>query len=355
MKKTLIALAVVGAFGAAQAQSNVTVYGQFQPSFDSVKVKDSNAAGDVNYGQMKDNAGRIGFKGTEDLGGGLKAIFQAESYYDLVAKGGFNAGSRDAFVGLEGGFGKFQMGAYDPVYKRITASYDPFGDSLSDYNSIMGVGVWSMKDAANSVDLNKRYSNVLGYTSPNMGGVVAMIDYAYDTKDDQQYVNATTTKKLSLGATYNIGPLNVLAAYASQKASQISGTEVQELKAMKIGVAYTLPTKTTIRGIYESIQQDKKIDKKDYFLGVEHPIGNVDLLANYIMATDNDEVTTKDTGASAINLGARYNFSKRTNILAMYTRLKNDDNAAYASDAGYAATITGATVSGYSVRLQHKF
>jgi len=359
MKKTLIALAVLGAVGAAHAQSNVTIYGQLNPSYDVMKAKDGAVGGgDLKTNGMNDNASRIGFKGTEDLGNGLKAVFQLESYFDMVSGDGFNrgadagkttkAGSRDSFAGLQGNWGTFRLGTFDPVYKKITASYDPFGDTINDYNMIMGV--------AKDVDLNGRYKRVAGYISPNVSGFQGMIDYSWEkTDDDEAGVGKNEGRNLSLGATYTNGPLQILAAYALEKTTT-NDVDGEDLKAWKIGASYKLPTKTTVRAIYENLKQDGVVDTKHLFLGVEHPINNIDLLATFIWADDNDELaTSKDTGAKAYNLGVRYNFSKRTNITGMYSYLKNDDNGTYENDAGYAGNIAGATISGVSVRLQHKF
>ena len=91
MKKTLIALAVLGAAGVAQAQSSVTIYGQLNPSYDYVSAKAANGA-KASYVNMADNSSRIGFKGSDDLGNGLKAIFQLEAYYNMVEENGFSGG-----------------------------------------------------------------------------------------------------------------------------------------------------------------------------------------------------------------------------------------------------------------------
>ena len=339
----------MGAVGAAHAQSSVTIYGQFNPSYDFMTVKTYDGV-KANVTNMNDNSSRIGFKGVEDLGGGLKALFQAEAYYNIVDKTGFD-GSRDAFVGLQGNsWGTVRVGAMDGVYKRISASYDPFGDTISDYNSIIGV------------ENNSRYAKAIDYVSPNFAGFQVMGTYALGASAHISGDVATTDQtRWDLGATYNNGPFNALLAYTMRNNvtdGVVAGSD--DTKAWKVGLAYTLPTKTTIRGLYERV---KNVEHQNRWLvGVEHPINNIDLMANYISAGDVSGGNS-DTGAKAFNLGARYNFSKRTNIMAMYSYLKNDRNGEFYNDAGYASAFNadgdpvsaGDKISGFSVRLQHKF
>src|SRR5690606_23843081 len=152
MRKTLIGLAVAGVLAAplaAQAQgSNVQIYGLLQPSFDYIDN------GDEKGGFIQDNNSRLGFKGSEDLGGGLKAIFQLESRVAFDERGdGAGWVNRDSWVGLAGGFGSLTVGNHQSAYVRSTASLDPFADTIGDYNNIMsvyGVGV---------LDFNARFRN----------------------------------------------------------------------------------------------------------------------------------------------------------------------------------------------------
>ena len=143
MQKKLIALAVAGlASSAAFAQSNVTIYGLLQPSYDMMDVKGGaagNITGDVT--NMAYNNSRIGFKGEEALGNGLKAIFQIESKVDLVDRGADagGLGDRDSFVGLAGAFGSLTFGKHQTAYKKMADFADPFADSIGDYNNIMAV------------------------------------------------------------------------------------------------------------------------------------------------------------------------------------------------------------------------
>ena len=337
MKKTLIALAVLGAFGAAQA-ADVTIYGQLQPSYDFI---DTGAAD--NTADMKWNNSRIGFKGSEDLGSGMKAIFQIESKVSLTEKGTDQdgLGDRDSWVGLAGSFGSITFGNHQTAYVKSSASYDFFADSIGDYNNIMGA------DGAGDDTFNKRVAKSAYYKSPVMSGFQVLASYAmkaaHDGTADQDYV--------SIAGTYVNGPLQVVAAYEVQKAGA-----AEDLEGLKIGAGYKLPFGTQVNAIYEKVDQDLVLDSVNHFyLGVSHPVtASIDVMGNYMYAGDND-IVGNDSGAKGYAIGAKYKFSKRTNVMAVYAAVDNDTNGAYAMDSGYSAAAGQDKVSGFSVRLQHKF
>ncbi|HZW11607.1 MAG TPA: porin, partial [Noviherbaspirillum sp.] len=138
MKKSLLALAVLGAFaGAASAQTNVTIYGLVDASIE--RNDDNN--GPITWG-MRDansfnsgkNGSRLGFKGTEDLGGGLSALFVLESGFQVdsgAMRGDGGLFSRQAYVGLQGGFGTVKLGhQYTPMHLALD-TIDPFGTGMA--------------------------------------------------------------------------------------------------------------------------------------------------------------------------------------------------------------------------------
>ncbi len=330
MKKTLIALAALGMMAGAAQASDVTIYGQLQPSYDFMTVK--NGGSDVDYTNMNDNASRLGFKGSEDLGNGLQAVFKLESYFNIVDGDGFN-GSRDAWVGLKGDFGTIMFGKIDTVYKSISGKYDSFSDTIGDYNSIMSV-------SQGGQDVNKRDSKTAKYVSPDMNGFKVMANYTLDGDADE------TTGAWGIGATYDNGPLNVLAAYTKRNNDYVG----DDVKFWKIGAAYKVDA-FKLKAIYENAKVEDE-SNKNIFLGVDFALnGNTTLMADFIKAGDYID----NDGAKAWNIGVNYKLSKRTSVQGMYAYLKNDDGGDYANDAGYGDSDSGAKISGFSVRLQHKF
>ncbi len=350
MKKTLIALAALGMVAGAAQASNVTIYGQLQPSYDFMTVKQD--GNDVDYTNMNDNASRIGFKGSEDLGNGLQAVFKLESYFNMVDGAGFD-GARDTYVGLKGDFGTVMVGNIDSVYKKISAKYDSFSDTIGDYNSIMGARGVTFPD--NNKDHNRRNTKTLNYVSPSMSGITVMANYALAGQPD------ITTNSWGLGATYDCGALNLFAAYERQ--NNVGAPSIPEFayksKAWKVGASYDFGQGTTLKGIYADGELTY-VDTIDFgarhiFLGVDHKLNsNTTLMASYIDAGDIDYIP--ESGAKAWNVGVNYKLSKRTSVQGIYAYLKNDENGLYTNDAGYAGDSDGgAKISGFSVRLQHKF
>ena len=342
MQKKLLALAIAGALAAplaAQAQ-NVQIYGLLQMSVD--RVDDGNESGT----SMTDNNSRLGFRGTEDLGNGLKAIFQLESSVRPDERGGTWTG-RDSWVGLAGSFGSVVVGNKFTAYKSSTDFVDPMADTIGDYNNIFGVFEFD------SDGFNDRFTNGIFYDSPDFGGLKFSASYGLNSNGGAGFESDGDNEGWSLAATYKTGGLTLVAAYEDQDDRIFEGT-----KAFKVAAGYKFGN-TTITGAYavEDFGKDagtgEKYKRDVLFAAVKHSIGNVDLMASYTWADEFDDVD--DSGAQAFAIGAVYNFSKRTNIGAYYAQVKNDDNAGFGFDSGYGPAADGEKVKGFSIRMRHAF
>jgi predicted porin len=358
MQKKLIALAVAGmASTAAFAQSNVTIYGLLQPSYDFMSIKGgAGATGDI--GNMTYNNSRIGFKGEEALGNGLKAIFQIESKVDLVDRGDDAGGlaDRDSFVGLAGGFGSLTFGNHQTAYKKVADFADPFADSIGDYNNIMAL-------TGTGQDFNRRVRKSAYYVSPNWAGFQLAASYAMGAAvTDIDGAGKTDESVLSLGANYKLAGFNLMAAYEQQALKDEPNAATQaKLIGWKVGAGYKFSFGTSVAAIYENLSQDANanstgLDRNAWFLSAVHPLtSNFDLMASYAQAGDNKEIAGEQ-GARNYNLGVNYKLSKRTSVQGVYTHLKNKEDGAYFIDsAGYGDGNVGSKVSGFSVRLRHAF
>lgn len=353
MQKKLIALAVAGlASSAAFAQSNVTIYGTLRPSYDFLTIKDATGAKTNSITAMNGNSSTIGFKGSEDLGNGLKAIFQLESNFDLTNTTGFGTnGTQDTFVGFQSNsLGTLKFGALNNVEKSIFGSYDPFAFTIGDYNNLFTQGV------------DSRNTGAVYYQSPTWSGFTLHVSYglgdndqAYPVKDSQVGEDHT---KFSIGGDYKLGGLQLTAAL-SQGNNEAAGVSDPDSKSQRYGAAYTFASsKTKLFGVY-GIDKDFKStgSRNTWMIGAVQPVtGNVDLMADYIKAGDDDNV---DTGAKNYNLGVKYKLSKRTNLQALYTYMKNDAAGEFSLDSSDAySTVgswTGSKTSAFSLRMQHSF
>ena len=308
MKKSLIALAVLAASGAAMAQSSVTLYGVADAWVGSTKVE-VNGVGlrqtGVETGGI--NGSRWGLKGSEDLGGGMKAIFQLESGFNLdngsSAQGGLLFG-RQAFVGLESGFGTVSLGrqysAYDALHDATNQNNDAsvFNAANSSING--GVAANGMKDYAD------RVNNSIAYTSPNFSGFSGAVVYGFG---ENKTATTDATNNASAHIKYVNGPVLVGYAYQEEKTVTIAGKNKYNL----IGGTYDFGVAKLV-GSYNTAKNNTFSDKEGQ-IGVVVPFGAAAISAGYARSKSESTGGVERTGKGYSILGT-YALSKRTGLYA---------------------------------------
>lgn len=358
MKKSLIALAVAGAVAAPAAfaaTSNVDIYGIFNVSVD---IYDRDNAEEDEF-RVSSNSSRLGFKGAEDLGGGLSAIWQAETGLMVDEGGAFGttgqSSMRDTFVGLSSkSLGTVRLGRMDTAYKMSTGRYDVFVDGMGDYNTIMG----SLNGLNGQFD--RRETNSISYESPDFSGLKLTGTYG---QQNEAGATATDAQLWSLAAVYANGPLSVVAAYESLDDASINfglGTVIADLDSWKLGAGYKFGN-TQLAAIYERSDADATIgdaERSAWYLSVAHNMGNITLKGAYGNASDSD-IAGVDDEADFWALGVDYALSKRTVAYALYSSLDNDTDANYniggGSSTGAFAPGAGNDPSGLSIGIKHSF
>ena len=325
MKKSLIALAVLAASGAAMAQSSVTLYGIADVWVGSTK-SGVNAKSVTQMGSGGFNGSRYGFKGSEDLGGGLKAVFKLEQGFD-ISTGGANPGAfnRQAFVGLEGGFGSLTLGnvwsAMDDVIGAGNGAFDTGAFSP----------LYSMSGSVHNT-YQDRPRNAIKYSSPSFGGLTAAVVYGLDE-------NAAVKKDVvDFNVAYGAGPVGVSLAYQVQ--NDTVGTTNTELMLLNgsydLGVAKLLATYGQVKtGAAKS---------RDYQFGVDVPLSSALSLSGSFAQTK-DNAALGDGKRTGYGIAAKYSLSKRT---FTYAGLRNVDAK------NRAGTKIGRD-SVYAVGVQHSF
>lgn len=350
MKKSLIALAVAGAFAAPAfaATSNVDVYGVM-----NIALEDTNAA-NITPGIVS-NTSRIGFKGSEDLGGGLKALWQIESGISgngSVTGTGAALANRNTFIGLAGGFGTVVMGRHDTPYKLGTGSLDPFSDTIADYN--LG--------RLNGVDLlmnshDARVGSALAYISPTWSGF--HFAAAVVMENDAVAPNDDTYDALSATAVYSNGPLFGSLSYQNVKDIVAAGADST---AWKLGLGYTFGD-AKVGFIYEKVDADTTAqDRKSWQLNGVYNMGPIALKAVYGQISDANFGITANNDKKMFALGADYAMSKRTTAYVVYG---NGDADVASANIAFATPVTGAAgayigsaagdVDGWNIGLKHSF
>ena len=373
MKKSLLALAVLGAFaGAASAQSSVTVYGIVDLGFDS---SDNGAAAGRTNGIKSggQSASRIGFKGTEDLGGGLNALFQLEATIAADTGGAFAVPStptsglnngyangaggfnRIATVGLQSAaFGTVNLGRQTSVIKDAYDVVDPFGDggNIAPISAIFFGGL-----------LNSDYgriSNAVKYSTPSFGGFKVSAAYGFGETAGDTGANSN----YGFGAGYANGPLNVQFAYHNQDRSTtlvLNPVQTQENELFFVGATYNFGV-VKLHGAFADTKIDFPVavdtEFRNYMVGVSLPLGAAgNLFASYSV-NDNKTSGVSNADSQKAAIMYTYDLSKRTNLYTGYSHTSNDANANVglgAISGSAAAGVNGESASAFNVGVRHKF
>jgi len=297
MKKSLIALAVAGAFAAPAfaASSNVDIYGKIRASLDYV---DTDVAGVESSWQINDRVSRIGFKGSEDLGGGLKAVWQIESGLTFDGAGAMGgAGLRNTFVGVAGGFGTVLVGRHDTPYK-LAGSADVFVDTAADAQDTNGI--------IGSGGFDTRATNTIAYISPDFSG----LHFAAAIVPGESTAAGTNANDLmdaySLAAVYKNGPLNGSLAFEDYN-------DIADMSAWKANVGYAFGD-LKVGATYEDQSRGNGDDRTAWLVSAAYGMGPISLMAQY--GDRDSDVAANDL--TRWTLGVGYALSKRTSTYIAY-------------------------------------
>lgn len=328
MKKTILAAVIFGLIGAnAIAQSNVTVYGVVDMGFEH-EDDGSAAGGDWKLESGGQSSSRLGFKGVEDLGGGLKANFVLESGIaadtGMLGNGGRLFGRR-ATLGLSGAFGSVDMGRqYNSLYK-VVSSFDPFSSGLAG-------AVTRMFNTYGS-----RMDSTITYALPKMNGFFGEASYAFGEVPG----NSSASAQYGFNGGYSSGPLRVALGHHQQN----NATATDEAKTTALGASYDFGVVKT----YLMVAVNKGVgtlDTRDMLIGVTAPVGRGLIMADYIRKTDQ---VNANADANQIAVGYSYSLSKRTNLYTSYARISND------AAASYRVSAAGQSNNLFNVGVRHKF
>ncbi|MGJ7562399.1 porin [Variovorax sp. GB1R11] len=414
MKKSLVALAALAVAGVASAQSSVTLFGVVDASISgySSTSRDLNGATFLNpfyqnQGSVKAkstqlansgyNSSRLGFRGTEDLGGGLAASFWLEApISNDDGQQGIATFARRSTVSLSGGFGEIRLGRdYTPTFWNDTV-FDPFGTNgvgtnlISTANTPFGnFGTPAASTGAFTNVGNSNYvraSNTVGYfLPPNLGGFYGQVMYGFNEKTKYSPGLATPNVANSqrqgryVGGRFGYanGPLDVALAYGSSTVGDdyYAGTTTK-VNTLNLGASYDFgPVK-----LFGEVSRAKNkidyevtplaggradIDLTGYLLGVTVPVGAGLIRASYsavkydLNAVQNPfALPIRDPKANKLALGYVHNLSKRTALYATIARVSNKNGAAL-TVGGPAfisnATFTPKTSTGYDFGIRHAF
>lgn len=332
IRPALGAALLVCTASAVLAQSSVTLYG----IVDAAVERASNGAG-VSVTRLvsgQGSASRLGFRGTEDLGGGLRAIFNYEAAVNAdngtgAATGGGLNFARQSWVGLGGDWGQVTFGRQFRPEARAVFGMDPFdaGSVASPPNTY-----------ANTVF---RSDNAVIYETPRMGGFVGRVMYAFGER-----AGGVSGALDDVGASlqYSSGPLYLAYGHDSQR----NATATDRRKWNTFGGSYNFG----VAKVYGALRNRKEgvanVNEDNYWLGLEVPIGALKLQATVGRVNDK---TALDRDAKGHSFGAEYLFSKRTDLYMRYGKLRNENGATFNLDNG----INGPSPSSLAAGVRHRF
>lgn len=356
MNKKILAVAVSAAMFAAASVAvagDAEVYGLVHLSIDSVDDGGTGAAKEDGLFMMS-NSSRLGVKGAEDLGNGMKAMFQFEGAVVVSDADDFGF-MRNTFAGLSGGFGSVLAGRHDTPFKSLGRSVDMFGDQLGDSRNLTRGA--SQRSA-------ERLNNVVVYSSPDMNGLKASVAYMVDDGVDD-------ADSYSVGVNYKAGPLMVGAAYESHGEAFADGdlTDVtaatDEASTLTALAASYNAGAITVAAYYQTVSDVNAVDGEDATamgLGASYKAGDAKFKAQYYTVdVDRNSAADQDDAATLMAIGVDFAMSKRTTAYAQYASISNDDTANFAFNAsgGHASNgmtqVNGDDTSGFSLGLIHKF
>ena len=343
MKHTLIALAALSFAAAASAQSSsVTLFGVVDASVAHISSSGNSVTGMANGGN---SSSRLGFRGEEDLGGGLKAGFWLEGSVgvDDGTASGFKFDRRST-VSLLGNFGEVRLGRdKTPAYQNLE-TFHAFGDT--GMGAINGHNLISSSATGTSEGSNpKRNSNMVSYLLPKMGGVYGQISHSFGEQSGNSSLQSSTGLRLG----YANGPLNVAGAYGVARGGTAAAGV--DYKTMNLGASYNFGVVTPMVLLASDRGNNKRVDL--YSVGVKVPLGAGELRAAYSWYKDKK---SNNADSQRLALGYGYKLSKRTELYAAVARMSNDDNAKRKLGSSLAPTpIAGKSMTGYEIGMRHNF
>lgn len=339
MKKHLIALAVLGlSAGLAQAQSSVTLYGVADMAIE--RIKGSTSLVRLSSGQQQGS--RWGVRGAEDLGGGMKAVFQLEAGVNLdtgTSGQGGRAFGRQSFVGLTGGFGGVRLGR----------QYSPM-DEIAGVIGTKSYDVLSVVPIIGNGDYN-RVDNAITYLSPTVGNTSFQVQYSLGEERASTNASPDFGKQFSLHALHASGPLT--AGIGLMRVSDADGTAPgkQGTDAVLLVGAYDFGM-MKLSAYYD--QEDKGEGKlKVLGLAAAFKVGQQTTISvGVAQASDvTGSAAALNDDARIFTLQASHNLSKRTALYGHLTAVSNDDDAAL----GFNSPTAGSSSNGIQFGIRHRF
>ena len=340
--KQYLAIAMLAASLSASAQSNVQIYGAADVSAEAVSAKGAtNGVQRGSFNRVESNGSFIGFKGVEDLGNGLKAVFQLESAVAVDNNQGLS-GTRDSFVGLSSkDLGTVQLGYQSGPTRMAGLLVDSrLGHAgISSGSSIFG----KPEGGEGTGTFDTRFANSIAYVSPTFGGLTVI--GAYVAGENKSLSNAAAadvknTAGYDVGAQYVVGPVTTMLTHGEvrNRASDAAvGSVLDQAKITRLSSVYSFEGGHKVGALVERTKNSyvgtagADVERTTWGLSGKYHLTQVDaVIAQYFKANDPTGSLYADNSnrkASLYEVGYEHYLSKRTVLKASYTALTNQSAA----------------------------
>ncbi len=354
MKKSLIAFAVLSAFAsAASAQSSVVLYGVIDTSASYMTSQSTTGNKKVSMETNGLSSSRWGFKGSEDLGGGNKAIFNLESSLAVDTGVAGNLFDRIAYVGVEGAFGKATAGrqtnlAYDTLSMVDPLSFaNPGTNANVNLGSMNNAGLYTAYGSSNGVSSAARENNAVKYTAPAvLGGIVFSGMYGFGEKTG----NAQAGSYMGASATYAASDITVVFSYNQLR----DATGAATLRSYTGGAKFVVTPDLTFKVSYAENEVNATTRNISIFgAGFDYKVSPATTFtgAYYANRRSGDVEGKADTFQALV----KYSFSKRTSAYSSFSYVKAGTTAAKDTDLGLFMSAGNKTATRTIVGINHAF
>jgi predicted porin len=380
MTKNILAIAIAAAVMAPSAFAAATVYGTAAVaanSFSSVSNvgNTAGAAGSASTGltSISSNTSILGIKGSEDLGAGMKAVYQME--FGVALDGNSDAGAaastglnstRNSFVGLGGGFGTVLAGRHDSLIKMTGRKYDMFGDVVGNNRNILGgytnTGVAGIPNG-NTDLVDGRHNNVLAYISPTWSGFHFGLAYVPSSAAAGAETLDSANPKMgaiTALADYTVGNFSTTLGYIG--VDNAGAGAAGSYKAYRLGAGYTFGNAKVV-GLYQTGNSMALTDstRDTYGIGGSYKVGAAGTIKAQYYTAGNTNAANDTTGGTLTTVGYDHALSKTTTAYAVYASAHNNATGTWSVDTANSgagsnvSAVTGKDNSALSVGLIHKF
>jgi len=347
MKKSLVALA---ALAATSAFAQFSIDGNMDVGYANINYKGTAVSGVINNGA---NTSQINFRGTENLGGGLKASFRVETDWNTVSNNGNQGapaaaatpvassfGNGEIRAGIAGGFGAIDAGAVNNAQLTAFLTGQPFGTAIG--SSFRGHFV-NDTSAANGV----RFDNSVRYTTPSFNGFSGtVLNVNKNTKATDTQTFSTTFGNFDYAGVseysvnYNQGPINATYASTKQDYAGVAGGAALSTQLKTIGGNYTMGALTLYALNQKRTKSDNSVDRTMTTVSAKYTMGANSFMAQ--MGSGKDAGTSGNSQTTRLaSLGYNYDLSKMSNIYVRYENI----NDAGVTTGNWISGLTGVTMT----------